>query len=55
MMNIGGGGMPDGSDLSWGLFALTGSPAYYLLYKNILDSDNILSEDGLTEEQRQRR
>jgi len=36
---------------SWGMFSLTGNPAYYMLYKNITDK-----EDGeLTEEEKQRR
>lgn len=40
---------PLGSGESWGMFTLTGNPAYYLLYKNITE------EDGLSEEEKQRR
>lgn len=35
-------------DLSWRMFALTGNPAYYLLYKNITrDKDDLAEEEKL--------
>lgn len=36
---------PTGSDTSWGMFALTGNPAYYLLYRNLLMEDDELAEE----------
>ena len=47
---------PLGTDLSWGMFTLTGNPAYYMLYKGIAGKGiGIDGEDELTEEERQRR
>ena len=50
-------GGPLGSDASWGMFALSGNPAYYLLYKNLNGADilNPDNQDGMTEEEKQRR
>lgn len=46
---------PLGTDSSWGMFTLTGNPAYYLLYRGITEGHSVLDEDGMTEEERQRR
>jgi hypothetical protein len=51
-MDYGFGTDPTG--MSWGLFALSGNPGYYMLYKNILDGEET-GADGLTELQRQKR
>jgi hypothetical protein len=40
-----------GINSSWGMFALSGNPAYYLLYRNLLAED----EDELAEEEKLRR
>lgn len=48
-------GGPLGSDSSWGMFALTGNPAYYLLYKNLVEGFNEDYGDGMAEEKKQRR
>jgi len=42
---------PLGDYESWEMFALTGNPAYYMLYKNITGKD----DSELTEEEKQRR
>lgn len=44
------GPLPLGAPESWQMFALTGNPAYYLLYRNLLEE-----RDELAEEMRQRR
>ncbi len=36
---------PLGLNESWGMFALTGNPAYYLLYKNLLEDRDELEEE----------
>ena len=39
---------PLGTDESWGMFALTGNPAYYMLYRNINKTvDDADGEDNL--------
>ena len=40
-----------GINSSWGMFALSGNPAYYLLYRNLLADD----EEELAEEEKLRR
>ena len=47
---------PWGSQESWGMFALTGNPAYYMLYNRINAIDMDLELDGnMAEEEKQRR
>jgi hypothetical protein len=36
---------PLGLAESWGMFALTGNPAYYLLYKSLLEDRDELAEE----------
>jgi hypothetical protein len=36
---------PLGSAESWGMFTLTGNPAYYMLYKNITGESEKREED----------
>lgn len=50
MFNLNSG--PLGSAESWGMFALTGNPAYYLLYKNLNQTEK---DENIKEEERQRR
>lgn len=45
---------PLGSDLSWGMFMLSGNPAYYMLYKGIMGKKTP-DDPELTEEEKQRR
>lgn len=49
-------GGPLGTDASWGMFALSGNPAYYLLYRNLTDDVNLNeNQKVMTEEEKQRR